>query len=79
MRPLHGCRRRARAAAIARLNELKMPLLLLWGGDVVFPASLAATIMQAVPSGRRHLRCVDIFRTRSGPTTRPATCACSCN
>jgi pimeloyl-ACP methyl ester carboxylesterase len=40
-------------AAIARLGELKMPLLLLWGrDDVVFPISLAPTIMQAVPSAR---------------------------
>ena len=40
-------------AAIARLGELKMPLLLLWGNnDVVFPAGLAATIVQAVPSAR---------------------------
>jgi pimeloyl-ACP methyl ester carboxylesterase len=38
-------------AAIARLGELKMPLLLLWGkDDVVFPISLARAITQAVPS-----------------------------
>jgi pimeloyl-ACP methyl ester carboxylesterase len=40
-------------AGIARLGELKMPLLLLWGkDDVVFPISLAPAITQAVPSAR---------------------------
>jgi len=40
-------------AAIARLGELKMPLLLLWGkDDVVFPISLAPAITKAVPSAR---------------------------
>ena len=40
-------------AAIARLGELKMPLLLLWGrDDVVFPISLAPAITRAVPSAR---------------------------
>jgi pimeloyl-ACP methyl ester carboxylesterase len=43
----------AELAAIARLGELKMPLLLLWGkDDVVFPISLAPAITQAVPSAR---------------------------
>jgi pimeloyl-ACP methyl ester carboxylesterase len=39
--------------AIARLGELKMPLLLLWGkDDVVFPVDLSRAITQAVPSAR---------------------------
>jgi pimeloyl-ACP methyl ester carboxylesterase len=40
-------------AAIARLNELRMPVLLLWGReDIVFPQGLAQTIVRAVQSAR---------------------------
>ena len=40
-------------AAIGRLNELTMPVLLLWGReDIVFPSALAQTIAQAIPSTR---------------------------
>lgn len=41
------------SATIARLNELRMPVLVLWGHeDVVFPPNLALAIMRAVPSAR---------------------------